>query len=156
MQLPPEEADFYTDEAGRVVFTEAWHLKRGYCCGNGCRHCPYGHRNVPSAKTGAPFFDLVYEIVRMVPRGRVTTFGAVARAAGMRMSARTVGWALGICGGAHPAVPAHRVVNRLGVLSGRHHFATPFLMQELLEQEGVRVENDTVMDFKKLFWEPGM
>lgn len=143
------------DEQGRVVFTEAWHLKRGYCCGNGCRHCPYGHRNVPSEKTGAPFFDKVYEIVRTVPRGRVTTFGAVARAAGMRSSARTVGWALSLCGGARPPVPAHRVVNRLGVLSGRHHFATPFLMQELLEQEGVRVEDDTVADFKKLFWEPG-
>lgn len=100
------------------------------------------------------FFDAVYEVVRQVPRGRVTTFGAVAEATGMRMSARMVGWALSVSGNARPKVPAHRVVNRLGILSGRRHFATPTLMQELLEQEGIKVRDDTVLDFKKLLWEP--
>lgn len=100
------------------------------------------------------FFDAVYEVVRQVPRGRVTTFGAVAEATGMRMSARMVGWALSVSGNARPKVPAHRVVNRIGILSGRHHFATPTLMQELLEHEGIKVRDDTVVDFKKLLWEP--
>jgi methylated-DNA-protein-cysteine methyltransferase-like protein len=102
------------------------------------------------------FFDAVYAVVRKVPRGRVTTFGAVAEATGARMSARMVGWALSVSGKAKPGVPAHRVVNRLGILSGRQHFATPTLMQELLEQEGVKVEDHTVVDFKKLFWDPEM
>lgn len=100
------------------------------------------------------FFDAVYDVVRRIPRGRVTSFGAVAEATGTRTSARMVGWALSVCSGVRPRVPAHRVVNRLGILSGRHHFATPTLMQELLEQEGVTVENDTVQDFKILFWDP--
>lgn len=103
----------------------------------------------------APFFDAVYAVVRRVPRGRVTTYGAVAEATGMRMSARMVGWALSVCSKARPVVPAHRVVNRLGILSGRHHFATPTLMQELLEQEGIQVDDDTVVDFKNLLWKPG-
>ena len=102
----------------------------------------------------ATFFDAVYAVVRQVPRGRVTTYGAVAEATGLRMSARMVGWALSVCSRAKPKVPAHRVVNRMGILSGRHHFATPTLMQELLEQEGVKVEDDTVVDFKQLYWEP--
>lgn len=100
------------------------------------------------------FFYAVYEVVRKVPRGRVTTFGAVAEATGMRVSARMVGWALSMSANAKPNVPAHRVVNRLGILSGRRHFATPTLMQELLEQEGVKVKEDTVVDFKKLLWQP--
>lgn len=111
----------------------------------------------PPAKEKAEdsFFDAVYAVVRKVPRGRVTTFGAVAEATGMRMSARMVGWALSVSGNAKPRVPAHRVVNRMGILSGRHHFATPTLMQELLEQEGVKVKDDAVVDFKKLLWKPG-
>jgi len=100
------------------------------------------------------FFEAVYRVVRHVPRGRVTSFGAVAEATGVRGSARMVGWALSMSGSVTPAVPAHRVVNRFGVLSGRRHFATPTLMQELLEQEGVKVKDDTVVDFKKLFWNP--
>lgn len=107
-----------------------------------------------AGQTGAPFFDAVYAVVRKIPRGKVTTYGAVAEAAGMRMSARMVGWALSVCGGAVPRVPAHRVVNRMGVLTGRHHFATPTLMQELLEQEGVKVKGDTVVDFEKRLWKP--
>lgn len=101
-----------------------------------------------------PFYEAVYEIVRQVPRGRVTTYGAVAEAAGTRLSARMVGWALSMCHNARPRVPAQRVVNRMGILSGRHHFATPTLMQELLEQEGVEIKEDKVLDFKSLFWDP--
>lgn len=107
-----------------------------------------------AGKDEPSFFEAVYEVVRRVPRGRVTSFGAVAEATGIRGSARMVGWALSMCSAVRPKVPAHRVVNRLGVLSGRRHFATPTLMQELLEQEGVKVEEDTVTDFKKLFWDP--
>jgi methylated-DNA-protein-cysteine methyltransferase-like protein len=100
------------------------------------------------------FFETVYAIVRKVPKGRVTTFGAVAEASGIRMSARMVGWALSMCGKVKPPVPAHRVVNRQGMLTGKYHFDTPNLMQELLEQEGVKVENDMVVEFKKLYWKP--
>lgn len=105
-------------------------------------------------KAKASFLDAVYNVVRKVPKGRVTTYGAVAEATGIRMSARMVGWALSVCGKVKPRVPAHRVVNRQGMLTGKHHFATPDLMQELLEQEGVKVKNDKVVEFKKLFWEP--
>jgi methylated-DNA-protein-cysteine methyltransferase-like protein len=98
------------------------------------------------------YFDLVYAVVRQVPRGRVTTYGAIADYLALGAS-RMVGWALN-----HSFfqdnVPAHRVVNRKGELSGRHHFATPTLMQELLESEGVVVENDQVVDFKALLWLP--
>lgn len=100
------------------------------------------------------FFDAVYEVVRKIPRGRVTTFGAIAEATGTRLSARMVGWAMNAAGSACIPVPAHRVVNRMGMLSGRHHFATPTLMQELLEQEGVEVKDDQVVRFKELFWQP--
>ncbi len=97
------------------------------------------------------FFRQVYEVVRKVPRGRVTTYGAIARylSAG---SARAVGWALHKSGLAD--VPAHRVVNRKGELSGRLHFGSPTLMQELLEQEGVKVEANRVVAFERLFWDP--
>lgn len=105
-------------------------------------------------KDDPTFLDAVYAVVRRVPRGRVTSYGAVAEATGMRISARMVGWALSVCGRVRPAVPAHRVVNRMGLLSGRHHFATPTLMQELLEAEGVLVEDDVVKAFSDLFWDP--
>lgn len=102
------------------------------------------------------FFDKVFEIARQVPKGRVTTYGTIAEHSGLRLSARMVGWAMHAAGNAKPAVPAHRVLNRNGMLTGKHHFATPNLMQQLLEAEGIVVENDKVKDFKKLFWEPGM
>lgn len=98
------------------------------------------------------YFDLVYEVVRQVPRGRVTTYGAVADYLALGAS-RMVGWALNHSF-ALDGVPAHRVVNRLGELSGRHHFATPTLMQELLESEGIEVEDNRVVRFKELFWHP--
>ncbi|OJW82356.1 MAG: cysteine methyltransferase [Bacteroidetes bacterium 46-16] len=99
-------------------------------------------------------FDIIYEVVRCVPKGRVTTYGAVAAAIGARSGARMVGYAMNACFGVKPKVPAHRVVNRNGELTGRFHFATPGLMQELLEKEGIKVEDDTVCEFKKLFWDP--
>ncbi len=98
------------------------------------------------------YYDLVYAVTRKVPRGRVTNYGAIADFLALG-SSRMVGWALNNC---HfmDDVPAHRVVNRKGELSGRHHFGTPTLMQELLENEGVVVENDCVVGFKELFWSP--
>ncbi len=98
------------------------------------------------------YYDLVYAVTKQVPRGRVTTYGAIADYLALGAS-RMVGWALNNCKPGD-GVPAHRVVNRKGELSGRHHFPSPSLMQELLEQEGVTVENDCVKDFKQLFWSP--
>lgn len=100
------------------------------------------------------FLDAVYKIVRRIPRGRVTSYGAIAEAAGIRLSARMVGWAMNAAGRVTPPVPAHRVVNSKGLLTGKMHFDTPTLMQELLEQEGVRVENDQVQQFPEVFWDP--
>lgn len=100
------------------------------------------------------FFNDVWEVARLIPRGRVTSYGAIAKYLGTKMSARMVGWAMN---GAHkvkPKVPAHRVVNRNGMLSGKMHFDTPSTMQQLLEKEKVKVENDMVVDFQKLFWDP--
>ena len=98
------------------------------------------------------YYDLVYAVARQVPFGRVTTYGAIADFLALGAS-RMVGWALNNCVPGD-GVPAHRVVNRKGELSGRRHFATPTLMQELLEAEGVRIEDNRVADFKSLFWRP--
>jgi methylated-DNA-protein-cysteine methyltransferase related protein len=98
------------------------------------------------------FFERVYAVVRRVPRGRVTSYGAIADYLGG--SARVVGWAMNNAHNVKPNVPAHRVVNRNGLLTGKHHFASPTLMQELLESEKIKVEDDKVVDFKKLFWDP--
>ena len=100
------------------------------------------------------FFQDVYEVVRQVPKGKVTSYGAVAAYLGTKLSARMVGWAMNAAGTAKPKVPAQRVVNRNGMLTGKHHFATPTLMEELLKKDGVAVKNDTVVDFKKRFWDP--
>jgi methylated-DNA-protein-cysteine methyltransferase-like protein len=108
----------------------------------------------PSGSREESFFERVYEIVRQVPKGRVTSYGAIAACLGTRMSARLVGWAMNAAHDIEPPVPAHRVVNRNGMLSGKMHFSTPDRMQELLEQEGIIIENDTVKDFKILFWNP--
>lgn len=100
------------------------------------------------------FFEDVYAVVRQIPKGRVTSFGAIANYLGTRLSARMVGWAMN---GAHSSdlkVPAHRVVNRNGMLTGKAHFGAPTLMEELLRKEKIKVENDTVVDFEKLFWDP--
>jgi len=100
------------------------------------------------------FFELVYQVVRLIPKGRVTTYGAIAAYLGSKQSSRAVGYALN---GAHfikPKVPAQRVVNRNGMLSGKAHFETPTRMQELLEKEGVIVKDETIQNFSKHFWDP--
>lgn len=97
-------------------------------------------------------FDAIYQVVRLIPYGRVTSYGAIAQYLGSKAGARMVGWAMNACH-AMPDVPAHRVVNRMGMLTGKHHFGGT-LMQELLENEGIKVENDRVLQFKELFWNP--
>lgn len=105
----------------------------------------------PSGKQDNNFFELVYEVVKQIPKGRVTSYGAIAAVLGAKLSARMVGWAMH---GASSKVPAHRVVNRNGMLSGKHHFSPPSKMQKLLEKEGIKVKNDTIIDFKTHFWDP--
>lgn len=97
---------------------------------------------------------MVFEVARQIPKGRVTSYGAIAACLGTKSSARMVGWAMNGCHRVKPKVPAHRVVNRLGILSGKHHFSPPGMMEKLLKKEGVKIKNDQVVDFKKLFWDP--
>ena len=128
-----------------------------------------GHRMKRISKPSAPkrataipakekrkdsFFESVYDVVRLIPKGRVTSYGAIAEYLGTKLSARMVGWAMNAAGRANPPVPAHRVVNSKGLLSGKNHFATPTLMQELLENEGITVHNDQVQNFPTVFWDP--
>ena len=108
----------------------------------------------PSGRKDYSFFELVFEIVRQIPKGRVTSYGAIAAALGLKSSARMVGWALNGCHQVTPRVPAQRVVNRQGLLTGKIHFDYPEQMQELLEMDGVQVLNDQVVDFQKKFWDP--
>jgi len=108
----------------------------------------------PSGKKDDNFFQLVYEIVRQIPRGRVTSYGAIAAALGVKSSARMVGWAMNGSHRMKPKVPAQRVVNRQGLLSGRIHFDYPEQMQELLEKEGIKIKDNQVMDFQTKFWNP--
>lgn len=100
------------------------------------------------------FYDQVFELVRLIPKGRVTSYGAIAKSLGAGGSARMVGYAMRNAQLAHPPIPAHRVVNSSGLLTGKFHFKTPDLMQELLEKEGVVVKGDKVQHFKKHFWDP--
>lgn len=102
----------------------------------------------------ADIAEWVYELVRMIPRGRVSSYGAIARAVGLPSGARLVGRLMGLSGTVHPKVPAHRVVNSAGLLSGKFHFGPGKEMQRLLEQEGVVVVHDQVRDFSLLFWDP--
>jgi len=99
------------------------------------------------------FFEKVYEVASKIPYGRVTSYGAVAKYLGSPKSARMVGWAMNASHN-NPDVSAHRVVNRLGLLSGKHHFGGANLMQQLLESEGVVVEENQIQNFKKYFWDP--
>lgn len=101
------------------------------------------------------YFEDVYAVVRQIPVGRVTTYGAIAQYLSLRAGARMVGWAMSASHG-QTDVPAHRVINRLGVLSGKNFFGSPTRMQELLEAEGVSVADDTVVDFKKRLWDPSL
>ncbi len=100
------------------------------------------------------FFEQAYEVVKLIPYGRVTSYGAIARALGSAQSSRMVGWAMNVCHEHIQNIPAHRVVNHSGLLTGQHHFGTPNVMQTLLENEGVKVKNNKVVDFKKVFWDP--
>ena len=109
---------------------------------------------LPSGAPENDFFNQVWDIVRQIPKGRVTSYGAIAAALGIKSGARMVGWAMNSSHGQIPPVPAHRVVNRLGQLSGKNHFSTPDQMQELLEKEKVNVINDQIVDFEKHFWDP--
>ncbi|MFV8280321.1 MGMT family protein [Christiangramia marina] len=103
-------------------------------------------------KDNSGFFDRVYEVCRQIPEGRVTSYGAIAKSLGAARSARMVGWAMN---NSHDKnVPAHRVVNRNGMLSGKHHFSGTNAMQQLLEAEGVEVKELQIVNFKELFWDP--
>ena len=100
------------------------------------------------------FFEKVYQVVRKIPKGRVTSYGAIAEFLGTRGSARMVGWAMNASHTHTSQVPAHRVVNRNGLLTGKHHFDGPMVMQQLLESEGIEIVGDKVIRFEELFWEP--
>ncbi|MEM6643983.1 MAG: MGMT family protein [Bacteroidota bacterium] len=99
------------------------------------------------------FFEDVYEVVRLIPKGRVTSYGAIANYLGVKRSARVVGWAMNSAVSIED-IPAHRVVNRIGLLTGKHHFPTPTFMQEMLEKEGIQVKEDQIVTFKTAFWDP--
>jgi methylated-DNA-protein-cysteine methyltransferase-like protein len=99
------------------------------------------------------FFDRVYEVVRKIPSGRATSYGAIAKYLGMPRSARMVGWAMN-ASHLDAGIPAHRVVNRRGLLTGKHHFKGTNLMQQLLENEGIRVRDNVIIDFAGIFWDP--
>jgi len=102
------------------------------------------------------FFQNVFELVRLIPKGRVTTYGAIATYLGTGGSARMVGWAMNASHGVKPKVPAHRVVNRNGMLSGKAHFETPHQMEALLLKENIKVKKEIVVDFEKLLWDPNI
>lgn len=111
---------------------------------------------LPSGGKDVSFFEQVYDVVRQIPKGRVTSYGAIAAFLGTKMSARMVGWAMNGSFHVKPKVPAHRVVNRNGMLSGKAHFATPTLMEELLAKEKIKVKDDMIVDFEKKFWDPAL
>jgi len=100
------------------------------------------------------FFQQVYQVVRLIPKGRVTSYGAIAAYLSSPKASRSVGYAMNAAHVQKPSVPAHRVVNRNGMLTGKHHFKTPTEMQEKLEKEGVKVKKDQIQNFDKVFWNP--
>jgi methylated-DNA-protein-cysteine methyltransferase-like protein len=108
----------------------------------------------PSGKKDESFFTLVYDVVRQIPRGRVTSYGAIAACLGTKLSARMVGWAMNSAHDPSLKIPAHRVVNRNGMLTGKMHFGDPGEMQRRLEKENIKIEDDRVIDFEKIFWDP--
>ena len=105
--------------------------------------------------SNSDFFDSVYQVARLIPKGRVTSYGAIARYIGSPRAARMVGFAMNGSGSQSVYVPAHRVVNRNGMLSGKNFFGGPNTMKELLENEGIVVKNDQIQDFDLVFWDPG-
>ncbi len=102
------------------------------------------------------FFDKVYEVVKLIPFGRVTSYGAIAQYLGSRGSARMVGWAMNMSHISQVNIPAHRVVNRNGILTGKQHFGGPHVMQELLESEGLKILNNKILEFEQHFWDPSI
>lgn len=113
-----------------------------------------GRTESGSPSAGNSFFEDVHEVVRLIPHGRVSSYGAIARYLGSGLSARMVGWAMNASHGVVPEVPAHRVVNRMGMLSGKMHFNPPEAMELRLAKEGVQVIEDRVVRFNELFWDP--
>src|ERR1700712_1008133 len=109
----------------------------------------------PSGKRERSFYELVYDVARQIPKGRVTSYGAIAACLGAKKSARLVGWAMNNAHQVKPKIPAHRVVNSKGLLSGRHHFKPDGQMELLLKKEGIEVEDSKIKDFQKRFWDPG-
>lgn len=102
------------------------------------------------------FFEKVFAVVREIPKGRATSYGAIAKYLGTGSSARTVGWAMNASHSQKEPVPAHRVVNRNGQLTGKHHFPGPDAMQHALEAEGIEVKEDTIQNFKTVYWDPAV
>jgi methylated-DNA-protein-cysteine methyltransferase related protein len=111
---------------------------------------------MPSSKQKEPndFFSNVYEVTKLIPYGRVTSYGAIALYLGTGRSARMVGWALNASHSSQDYIPAHRVVNRNGLLTGKHHFGNSTLMRQLLENEGLIIEDDKILNFREKFWDP--
>jgi len=107
-------------------------------------------------KTNDDFFSRVYEVAKLVPRGRVTSYGAIARYLGSGQSARMVGWAMNASHTSKEFVPAHRVVNHIGLLTGKYHFGNSSTMQQLLENEGLIFEDDRILNFREKFWDPSV
>ncbi len=105
-------------------------------------------------KKGEEFFEMVWQVVELIPKGRATSYGAIAKYLGASKSARVVGWAMNASHTSLKQVPAHRVVNRNGVLSGKNFFSTPFEMQEKLELDGLKIVDDKIIDFKSIYWDP--
>ena len=106
-------------------------------------------------KANNDFFSKVYEVTKRIPYGRITSYGAIARYLGSGRSARMVGWALNVSHSNREFIPAHRVVNRNGLLSGKFHFGNSTTMEQLLENEGIIIENDRIINFEEKFWNPG-
>jgi len=100
------------------------------------------------------FYQNIYDVVKLIPSGKVTSYGAIAKYLGAAKSSRVVGWAMNNCHQKDSEIPAHRVVNRNGMLTGKIHFKSPTLMQELLEKEGVTIINDQIQNFEQVFWNP--
>ena len=111
-------------------------------------------KTIKLSEKNKDFFDAVYQVVRLIPKGRVTSYGAIANYLGTKSGARMVGWAMNASHHQKEGVPAHRVVNRKGMLSGKHHFPADYPMQLSLEQEGLSVVDDNIIDFEHYFWDP--
>jgi methylated-DNA-protein-cysteine methyltransferase-like protein len=109
--------------------------------------------HIKLSEENADFFDRVYQVVKLIPKGRVTSYGAIANYLGTKRSSRMVGWAMNAAH-SNPEIPAHRVVNRQGLLTGKMHFETPTTMENRLKSEGISIINDQIQDFKTLFWDP--